>query len=160
MTRKRLTVCVDAPTKAIVESACVEVFPRESIGVLTGWWLGPAVLHINGALAYQAAVRTLSTCYVPDEPEGRVSDRLGDSLVADFHSHPNDTPYVSRIRNYKSRKDKELSDEYGMLHDPDFPGIALVIGLWPAKRNGGWCFRWRAYHAEGSRIYQADMTFC
>lgn len=136
-----------------MKAAAIEVFPRETIGLLLGWTAGEDSFVV-AAYPQQDAYRTAWSVKTFDS-EFSLVDWFDSALIGDFHSHPNTWPTLSRIRD-SGRE----ADEWELLNLPHSHDgfVALILGIWPKKRAPGWAFRWSAYTVENGQVIRAKLT--
>lgn len=137
---------------AIAQAA--EVFPKEAIGYLLGTTAKHSIYSDNIFTFQSAERRDPKTVALQDEAEFRVQDILEDDIVADWHSHCNEPPILSRIRDFVKREDQVESDEWDMRNNPIYPGHSLILAIWPIKN--GWKTR-LAYYYLSNRIRRGEI---
>jgi len=143
----------------IIQAAAIEVFPMESFGLLLGDFRGDTA-HIHNIFIHQAVYRTRQTIILKDESRNRVLDWFSDRVLGDWHSHPNEPASISRMRDFKDKKTKQMTDEWGMLNEP-YSGegtIALVVSVYPKIKRPLWGFKLKAYCVDGGKIVRMSIN--
>lgn len=135
-----------------MQAAAAQAYPLEANGELLGEHSGfnTKILAVH---IHQPKKSTRSSNMVDDESDARVQDYLEHMNMGNFHSHPDQYPTMSRMRDRKEESDEEM-----MLYDY-FDGAALVIsGIWPGKKLP-WIFRWKAYETYLGKIRRTEIRF-
>jgi proteasome lid subunit RPN8/RPN11 len=143
----------------VLQAAAIEVFPRESFGLLLGEWDGDDAV-VTGVFIHQAVFRSVSTIILKDEPQHRIMDWFGyDNILGDWHSHPNEPPVLSRMKDFKNKKVQEMTDEWGMLHEPHMGDghVAAITSVYPSIRKPGWVFKSACYHVIKGKIRKGNI---
>jgi hypothetical protein len=129
--------------------------------MIAGFWdLGKA--YVRAVIPIQNADRKPTGISVDDEPMARIREVFSSDLIlGDYHSHPNDTAFLSRMKSTTHRAGYGIgSDEFDMLHQNDsFDGmISLVIGVWPGKRKP-WRYHWRGFIAQSGKVRRVRISW-
>lgn len=142
----------------ILQAAAIEVFPRESFALLLGEW-DRQDAHVSDVFIHQAVFRSVTTIILWDEPQHRMLDWFGDDVLGDWHSHPNEPPRLSRMADFKNKKVKEMSDEFGMLNEPHMGdgAVSLITSVYPVARRPWWSFRSVCYYVTKGRIRRGNI---
>ena len=141
-------------TLKVATAQAAEIFPHEAMGYLLGT-AAEHSLYVDNIFTFQSAEkRTKQTISLLSEQEYRAQDLLEDDIIADWHSHTNEPPIMSRIRDFSKKEDREASDEWDMRFNPNYPGHSLIIAIWPAKR--GWKTS-LAYYYLDKRIRRGEI---
>ena len=142
------------PVLRIIIAQAAEMFPKEAIGYLLGT-AAEHSLYVDNVFTFHSVERKdPKTVALQDEPEHRVLDILEDDIVADWHSHCNEPPTMSRIRDFSRIEDQVESDEWDMRNNPNYPGHSLILAIWPIKK--GWKTS-LAYYYIDNRIRRGDI---
>lgn len=139
--------------RPVIIAAAAEVFPQETIGFLIG------DRQIESAIPVQLAERFEDGVRLTRKATARMMDVLGDSIIGDFHSHPNSPPSLSRMYQFRNSREKQWSDEWSMKNDLfSVDGfISLVVSIWPGERT--WRTMWAAYWLDGERIRRGRLKW-
>lgn len=143
----------------LLQAAAIEVFPRESFGLLLGEWDGDNA-KVHDVFIHQAVHRTITTIILKLEPQNRIIDWFGqDNVLGDWHSHPNEPPRLSRIKDYTHKKVQELTDEWGMLNEPHMGDghVALITSVYPTTMKPEWSFKCACYYVAKGRIRKGKV---
>lgn len=130
-----------------MKAAAAEMHPDEAFGVLLGEPMRESI-KIESVYIYQKCRRGMDKngqrwVQVLDEEEERIEEFFQDGIVGDFHSHPDETTALSE------------DDKISIKNDGDGM-IALVIAVWPGKRNH-WCYRLAGYWNDGGKVRRARI---
>ena len=145
----------------IIKAAAIEVFPMESFGLLLGEWDGDNAV-VQDVFIYQSVCRTQHKVSLQDESQHRILDWFGaDSVLGDWHSHPNGLPVLSRIKDFRNRKTQRESDEWDMLYEQHGGDgyVSLISSICPMERKPGWSFRTVCYYTYGRRIRKGKVIY-
>ena len=141
--------------RKIIETAAIEIFPHECFGFILG-----DCNHVVYAYPFQKVKRfsneAAAGVTIDTETVNAVLEHLGEEeVMGDFHSHPNQSAYLSRIR------ETDDSDEWDLLHSDDsLDGkISLIVSVYPAKTSKSFNFRWLAYTVESGKIHKLKVKF-
>lgn len=144
----------------IIQAAAIEVFPRESFGLLLGEWKGDDAI-VHDVFIHQAVFRSVSTVILKDEPQFRILDWFGDGVLGDWHSHPNESPVLSRIKDFRNKKVQEMSDEWEMLHAPHLGdgSVGIITSIYPITRKPGWSFKTACYYVTDGKLKKGIIQY-
>lgn len=126
-----------------VEFQAAEAYPLEAIGALA---LVDNIIYPITCTLFVS--RDGDSVVAPTDFHRCVEQITEDGMIGWFHSHPSAWATMSRISDFRRRKDRDISDEAYMEEDH----YELITGVWPSRRKCGWTFQHRLYHKEHGKI--------